>query len=64
MITCRARFIQKYPIGELSDSDAEDEHRENMGRRPTLGNKPPKFIVGYCRGLIEAVVLKRPKQLD
>ena len=59
MATCRTRFIQKYPIEELSDSDEQDERPRNTERRPTLGNTPPKFIVDYCREVIEAVVLKR-----
>ena len=58
MLTCRTRFVQKYPIGELSDSDEEDERPRKTDRRPTLGDKPPKFIVDYCREVIEAVQLR------
>ena len=59
MAPCRTRFIQKYPIGEISDSDEEEAHRVNKARRPTLGNNPLNVLVGYCREHVETVVLKR-----
>ena len=48
----------------MSDSEEEqEEDDENLPvdgeRKPSIGNKAPKFIVGYCQGVIDAELRKR-----